>query len=173
IDNTALLARDLLQCHDYTGWDTWLKWEQYGQPLAIPGALKFFKFADAHGVDIFYLSGRAKDNKQDTMASLKKLRFPQVTPDHVYLVVYGPAKSEVRQKITADDHDIVMMLGDSLADLSAVFEDKTVAEQRQAVLANADHFGYDWIAFPNASYGSWSDAELDSWARPLDSDSDE
>ena len=32
IDNSALLARDLFACHDYTAWDTWLKWEQYGNP---------------------------------------------------------------------------------------------------------------------------------------------
>src|SRR5699024_2506766 len=84
IDNTALLARDLFVCHDYTAWDTWLKWEQYGNPGAIPGAVKFFQFADAKGVDIFYVSGRAKKNKKDTMATLKKLGFPQVTDDHVF-----------------------------------------------------------------------------------------
>src|SRR5699024_6225159 len=167
IDNTPLLARDLFACHDYTAWDTWLKWEQHGNPEAIPGAVKFLNFADAHDVDIFYVSGRAKKNKKDTMATLKKLGFPQVADDHVYLVFYGPAKSEIRSKITADDHDIVMLLGDSLADLSGIFEDKTVPEQRKAVMKNADHFGADWIVFPNASYGSWSGAELDTWGRPI------
>lgn len=176
IDNTALLARDLLACHDYTAWDTWLKWEQYGDPKAIPGAVAFFKYADAHGVDVYYVSGRAKDNKKDTMASLKKLGFPQVTDDHVYLVFYGPAKSKIRKEITDDGHNIIMLLGDSLADLSGIFEDKSVPEQRQAVMDNADHFGHDWIVFPNASYGSWSDTTLDSWDRPIqpgDGDQDE
>ena len=129
--------------------------------------MKFLNFADQHGVDVFYVSGRAKKNKDDTMATLKKLGLPQVVDNHVYLVFYGPAKSEIRNKITADDHDIVMLLGDSLADLSGIFEDKTVPEQRKAVMKNADHFGADWIEFPNASYGSWSGAELDTWGRPI------
>lgn len=166
IDNTALLVRDMRACHNYTQWDTWLKWEQYGSPEAIPGAVEFFQFADQHGVDIFYVSGRAKQNKDDTMATLKKLGLPQVVDSHVHLVFYGPAKSEVRTKI-AQDHTIVMLLGDSLADLSGVFEDASLAEQRQAVLKNAEHFGRDWIVFPNAAYGSWSDAELDAWDRPI------
>lgn len=172
IDNTPLLARDMFACHDFAQWDTWLIWEQHGQPKAIPGALKFFKFADSQGVDIIYLSGRAKDNKKDTMATLKQLGFPQVVDDQVYLVFYGPAKSEVREQIKADGHDIIMLLGDSLADVSGTFEDATVAEQRQAVRDNADHFGYDWIVLPNASYGSWSGAELDTWERPLPSGED-
>src|SRR5699024_5803582 len=113
IDNTPLLARDLFTCHDYTARDSWLKWEQYGNPEAIPGAVKFLNFADQHGVDVFYVSGRAKKNKDDTMATLQKLDLPQVVDNHVYLVFYGPAKSEIRKKITADDHNIVMLLGDS------------------------------------------------------------
>src|SRR3990167_9201754 len=30
IDNSALLARDLANCHAYDAWDTWLPWERDG-----------------------------------------------------------------------------------------------------------------------------------------------
>ncbi|NQD95230.1 5'-nucleotidase, partial [Pseudomonas sp. CrR25] len=32
IDNSALLARDLANCHTYDAWDTWLPWERNGTP---------------------------------------------------------------------------------------------------------------------------------------------
>ena len=37
IDNSALLARDLANCHVYDAWDTWLPWERDGDPTLIPG----------------------------------------------------------------------------------------------------------------------------------------
>jgi len=167
IDNTPLLVRDALACHDYTSWDTWSSWEQHGSPQAIPGALAFFKYADEQGVSIYYVSGRYKKNKADTMATLKKLGFPQVEDGHVLLDFEGPPKQVYREQI-AEDHTIVLQLGDSLPDLSNVFYHASLKQQREQVKKNAAHFGKDWIVMPNATYGSWGDAELKAWTWPSD-----
>lgn len=166
IDNTPLLARDMQDCHEYTKWDTWSSWEKYGSPKAIPGALAFFDYADQHGVAIYYVSGRYKKNKAYTMATLKKLGFPQVEDSHVMLDFNGPPKEVFRKKI-AKNHTIVLQLGDSLPDVSDDFYHASLAKQHKEVIKNAAHFGKDWIILPDAAYGGWENAKLRAWKRPL------
>lgn len=167
LDNSALLARDMQACHDYTTWDTWKHWEREGEPRLIPGAADFLEFADEQGVDIFYVSDRYQENEADTIASLEALGLPQVSKDSVMLL--GPPKAERRAKVV-ENHTLVMQLGDSLHDFSGEFADADLAGQRRLVEENAERFGDDWIVFPNAAYGDWSEAELDAWDAPLETE---
>lgn len=164
IDNSALLVRDMQACHDYTTWDTWGHWEKNGHPRLIPGSKAFFDYANQAGVSIYYISDRFNENKASTIATLKALGLPQVSEDHVLL--YGTPKAERRDSVT-QNHTLIMQLGDSLHDFSHVFADANLSEQHNAVKANADHFGQDWIVFPNSTYGDWSNAKLNAWDAPL------
>lgn len=164
IDNSALLVRDMQACHDFTGWDTWKVWEREGHPRLIPGARAFLNYADSQGVTIFYVSDRYEENKASTLETLNALRLPQVNETQVRLL--GPSKGERRAAIERD-YNLVMQLGDSLADFSSDFHHAELADQHRQVAEDADHFGDDWIMFPNASYGSWSDADLEAWSAPL------
>lgn len=164
LDNSALLARDLEACHTYTTWDTWSDWEVNGHPTLTPGAAAFFEYADAHHVAIYYVSDRFSENKASTMATLRELGLPQVRDDQVLL--YGPSKEERRQVAEAD-HDVVLLLGDSLPDFHQDFDGATPATQATLVTKYADHFGRDWIMFPNATYGSWRKSALRPWDEPL------
>lgn len=164
IDNSALLVRDMQACHDFTGWDTWKIWEQDGHPRLIPGARAFLDYADAHGVTIFYVSDRYQENKSATLATLNALRLPQVTADQVRLL--GPSKAERRAAIQRD-YQLVLQLGDSLTDFAGDFHHAALDKQHTLVAEQAEHLGDDWIMFPNATYGSWSDADLDAWAAPI------
>jgi 5'-nucleotidase (lipoprotein e(P4) family) len=160
IDNSALLARDLANCHIYDAWDTWLPWERDGTPLLIPGAKKFLEHADKLGVTIRYLSDRADEQKPHTLATLNKLGLPQVSADSVLLL--GPPKVE-RRAIVSADHQIVLLLGDTLHDFDGRFRKTPLADQRATVAAEADKWGTEWIVFPNAGYGTWSKAPLQGW----------
>lgn len=164
LDNTPLLARDLIACHDYTTWDTWTDWELHGDPTLIPGAAAFFAHADRLGVSIYYISDRYDENKPSTLATLRQLGLPQVSDAHVLLL--GPSKAVRRASVSAD-HKLVMQLGDSLPDFDGAFKGVDLATQQRLVEQNAAHFGWDWIVFPNAAYGKWSTAALDAWDRPL------
>lgn len=170
VDNTDLLARDIAKCHDYAPFDDWSDWEQKGQPRLIPGALEFFKHADELGVDIYYVSDRTVENQKDNEASIKKLGLPQVESDHVLLL--GPSKAERRAKIQKD-HELVMQLGDSLADFDGDFKDAPLDKQKKLVKKNQSKFGKEWFILPNATYGSWSDAKLSEWDSPLVTEDDE
>ena len=164
LDNTALLARDLEACHTYTTWDTWADWELHGDPLLTPGAREFLQYADSEGVAVYYVSDRFSENIEATMATLRDLGLPQVSRSHVLL--YGPTKEE-RRAVVAADHEIALLLGDSLPDFADAFDGATPSRQHELAAAYADHWGRDWIMFPNAAYGGWRKAPFRSWDAPL------
>ena len=164
IDNSALLARDLAECHVYDSWDTWLPWEREGKPTLIPGAKEFLDHADGLGVAIRYVSDRADEQKDHTLTTLKELELPQATDESVLLL--GPTKVERRQ-IVSEDHEIVLLLGDTLADFDGGFKNTPLDDQKALVTENASKWGAEWIVFPNASYGSWSTAPLTKWESEL------
>ncbi len=161
IDNSALLARDLADCHMYDAWDTWLPWERDGMPTLIPGAMEFLTHADELGVTIRYVSDRSDAQKVDTMATLTALGLPQVSDASVLLL--GPPKVE-RREIVSKDHQIVLLLGDTLHDFDGGFRKTPLEDQRNLVTEQGDKWGAEWIVFPNAGYGTWSEAPLTEWS---------
>ena len=165
LDNTPLLVRDTEQCHDYTKWDTWSDWEKQGKPGLIPGAKAFLDHVNQSNVRIYYVSDRMQENKADTLRTLKALGLPQVSDESVLLDTVS--KEERRQSILKKQQ-IVMLFGDSLPDFAVQFKNKKPSEQqRELVEASKAHFGDDWIVLPNAAYGAWSKATLDSWNASL------
>ncbi|ABL70855.1 5'-nucleotidase, lipoprotein e(P4) family [Paracoccus denitrificans] len=164
IDNTPLLVRDMQACHQYDTWDTWGFWERDGKPTLIPGAGEFLDHADKAGVAIYYISDRFGENKPSTIATLNELGLPQVSEDHVLL--YGTTKVE-RRGVVSEDHEIVLLLGDTLHDFDGVFHKADTATKREKVDENRAHFGVDWIVLPNATYGEWSEAPLTAWDAEL------
>ncbi len=161
LDNSALLVRDMQQCHDFTTWDTWGEWEKTGRPKLIPGAKAFLDFANQHQISIYYVSDRSQDNKSYTLATLKALGLPQISANSVLLDTGSKVQ---RREAIEKTHQIIMLFGDSLADFAGVFKNhKPATEQRQLVQDQQKHFGDDWFILPNASYGSWSTATLNSW----------
>lgn len=164
LDNSALLARDVAACHDFTGWDTWKDWERNGNPTLIPGARDFLDYADSKGVAIYYVSDRYDENKDATLATLKALDLPQASADQVLLL--GPPKGE-RRAIAAKDHRIVMLLGDTLHDFETEFEGSDAAPQKARVADQADRFGVDWIVLPNPTYGDSKRSSLQGWDAPI------
>lgn len=160
IDNTALLARDLANCHTYDVWDTWLPWERDGKPTLIPGAKEFLDHADSLGVTIRYISDRADEQKSHTLKTLTELGLPQISEDRVLLL--GPPKVE-RREIVSKDHQIVLLIGDTLHDFDARFRKTPLDQQKATVTEEAAKWGTEWIVLPNASYGTWSKAPLTAW----------
>ena len=165
IDNSALLARDLADCHMYDVWDTWLPWERDGDPTLVPGAKEFLDHADGLGVTIRYVSDRSDQQKQHTLDTLGELGLPQVSEESVLLL--GPPKTE-RRDLVAQDHQIVLLLGDTLHDFDGRFRKTPLEDQKATVDEEAAKWGDLWIVLPNASYGTWSDATLTEWqAEPV------
>ena len=56
------------------------------------------------------------------------------------------------------NYQVVLLLGDNLADFSSLFDKKTEAERANNVNQVANEFGKRFIVLPNANYGGWEDA---------------
>jgi 5'-nucleotidase (lipoprotein e(P4) family) len=135
----------------------WGKWIDMAEAKALPGSVEFLSYAVSKGVDVFYVTGRTMREKPATLQNLRKCGFPQVSDDHVFVRADESSKEKRRLKIS-ENHRTVLLMGDNLADLSAVFDRKSVAERNAEVDNLKDEFGNRFIVLPNPVYGDWETA---------------
>ncbi len=128
---------------------------------AIPGAVDFLNYADSKGVKVFYVSNRKGDQEEATRANMEKLGFPMGGNTDTVLLQNEKEEwtgaKESRLQYVAKDYRVVLVMGDNLGD----FTDKasgTLDERESFLQASSDHWGHDWIMFPNPEYGSWESA---------------
>jgi len=136
------------------GWKAWL---EKAEARALSGAKAFLDHANQKGVDIFYVSNRRIQYLQSTMENLRKVNFPQVNKNHIYLRENTSSK-EARRQTIAKTHQILLLLGDNLNDFAQVFEKKSVEERFAATDSLREKFGRKFIVLPNPMYGEWEGA---------------
>ncbi|WP_158243190.1 5'-nucleotidase, lipoprotein e(P4) family [Acidimangrovimonas sediminis] len=139
---------------------------------AMPGAIAFLKYAEKHGVHIFYVSNRNKAEEPATRENMKALGFPVDAKKTDFLSKgdkpeWGSSKGS-RIAYVAKDYRVVLLMGDNMGD----FTDKAKGDAKarmKAFEADHKHWGHDWIVFPNPEYGSWESAAFDNdWKKPAD-----
>lgn len=163
IDNSAYQARSIKENRGYSI-ETWQAWVQAAAAKAMPGALDFARYADAHGVTIFFVTNRdAPEETAATIANLRALGFP-IAADASNVMLRGDLRAPAcekgeRRRLIERDYRVVLMLGDNLAD----FLDGTSADvaTRQELMAPYQAWwGERWFMLPNPAYGSWENALL-------------
>ena len=160
LDNGNYEASLITRGTDYSSKE-WTDYVNSETSKAVPGALDFLKYADSKGVKIFYVSNRKAIEKDGTVGNLKALGFPM--GGNVDTVLLRGDKEEwtsakeSRIAYVAKDYRVLLLMGDNLGD----FTDKakgSIAERNKVFEETADHWGHDWIMFPNPEYGSWESA---------------
>jgi len=73
---------------------------------------------------------------------------------HLLLRENTSGKETRRQKVMAD-HDVLLLLADSLSDFNDLFDKKTVDQRLTAVQQLSAQFGNRYIVLPNPVYGDW------------------
>jgi 5'-nucleotidase (lipoprotein e(P4) family) len=137
--------------------EDFFEWKKSGKSKAVPGAVEFLNYARKKGVEIFYVSNVPDSFKQVTIESLKQNGFPDAREENVMLITDSSSKEPRRQKV-AETHRIIMFIGDSLNDLSVVFEGRSTAERFAEVEKAKDLWGTKFIVIPNVMYGAWEGA---------------
>lgn len=162
LNNMPFVAQGIEEKFDYTEWGTeWDKWVDAACADLIPGSKDFLQYADKKGAEIFYVSNRLTKEFDATVENLKNTGLPQVIDDHVLLWGEFGTKKDRRDSIKKD-HELVLIIGNSLYDLSSVFINEDTEEQVKTVEQYAENFGDRFILLPNSSYGDyWVDASLD------------
>jgi len=152
LNNTAFEIMTIVDGAQYYGdFDNWVK---SAEGKAIPGSVDFLNYAFENGCDIYYISNRRLRYMGGTLKNLKLLGFPQAQESHI-LLKDDTSNKGIRRDQVAEDHFIVMLIGDNLIDFKDVFRQKNIEERYSSVDNIRDEFGKRFIILPNPMYGEW------------------
>lgn len=148
----------------YEGWQVtankpynssdWKRWVDLAAAAALPGALEFTHYADSLGVEVFYISNRTVAEMGPTIQNMAVLGFANADSTHMLLKETSSSKVARRHKLE-DSHEIILLIGDNLADFSDIYEDRGDDLGFAAVEADRELFGTRYIILPNPMYGTW------------------
>jgi len=156
LDNSPYDAARAVKDKDYepAGWKAWTA---KGIADTVPGAPSFFKYAASRGITIFYVTNRDEREKAATLANLVKYQLPNTDDSHLLMRQGISSKEERRQNIMAN-YDVLLLIGDNLADFSNLFDKKPQQERENNTMQSALMFGDRFIILPNPNYGDWEPA---------------
>lgn len=175
LDNSPYQARLVRDGSTYNE-ATWAEWCREQRAEGVPGALEFTRHAASKGVTVFYLSNRAQDLRDVTLANLRALGFPVEGEREVFLglgtVVSGceqeGSEKGCRRELISRSHRVLMQVGDQIGDFVET-PLNTLDGRRAAVTPYLDWIGERWFVLPNPTYGSWEPALFENnWRLPLE-----
>ena len=145
----------LIDSSDVFTQESWSKWVNKKIATKIPGSLEFINYAKSKNVKIIYLSNRRVENYDPTKENLVNLGYP--FDKDTLMLLRDETSDKTARRNTLNDYEIIMLLGDNLADFNSVFYKKSNKERIQSVDSLSKMFGDKFIIFPNLIYGDWED----------------
>lgn len=158
LDNSPYDAKRAINDSDFTT-KTWKDWTAKGIADSVPGAPSFFKYAASKGVEIFYITNRDEDERAGTLKNLLLYGLPNADNEHL-LLKSGPSSSkEDRRKLVLENHIVILLCGDNLADFDVLYDNKPSTQNRAETTRKLmQEFGSRYIVLPNPSYGDFESA---------------
>lgn len=156
LDNSKYNGFLLIENQSYSP-ETWERWVEELDADLVPGAKGFIDFVRSMGLKVFFVSNRSKMHEDFTIKNLQKLGI-EVNAENLFLKEETGEKTERRRTVMAS-HNVIMLLGDNLADFDDIFEGNAgIRERKQAVNEMESSFGTKFIILPNVMYGAWEKA---------------
>jgi len=174
LDNSPYQARVVKGGGEFNEAD-WAAWCREAQARALPGAVEFTQFAAKHGIAVIYISNRAKDLDQATLANLRQAGLP-VSGPQAFLGLgtvvddceQAGSEKGCRRQLVARHYRVLMQFGDQIGDFVDV-NANTTDGRRKAVADYLPWLGTRWFVLPNPTYGSWEAALFNNdWSAPLE-----
>lgn len=163
LDNSPYQARVIKSGGEFNEAD-WAAWCRETRARASPGAVEFTRFAASHGIAVIYISNRARDLDEVTLANLRQAGLPVSGPEAFLglgTVVDGCEQAGTekgcRRQLVSRHYRVLMQFGDQLGDFLDV-STNTVAARRQTIAPYLPWIGTRWFVLPNPTYGSWEPA---------------
>lgn len=154
LDNSPFEGKSIIDQKPYSS-GFWKEWSDRAIAQPVPGALEFCKYVEASGAEIFYISNRKIQEQESTLKNLIRLGFPFADMDHIFLQSNEKSKKS-RRNTLAQNHQIVLLIGDNLNDFSEIFEDRSENFGYNQVDKLKSEFGSKFIILPNPMYGNWT-----------------
>ncbi|MDD4150240.1 MAG: 5'-nucleotidase, lipoprotein e(P4) family [Bacteroidales bacterium] len=153
LDNSYFEANLVETNTSYTK-DNWKEWSDKKCATAIPGAIDFLNYVETKGVEIVYISNRRENELEASILNMESVGFPSV-PRENYLFRTDESSKNNRRAMVNEKYTIILLVGDNLCDFDGIFEDRSLKMGKDAVEANKDKFGQEFIILPNPMYGKW------------------
>ena len=153
LDNSPFQGWQVLEKKSFNNND-WYRWVELARARPLPGAVQFTRYADSLGVEVFYVSNRTVKEMSPTIENMAEYGFINADSTHLLLKETTSSKVERRARLEKD-FDIILLVGDNLADLSGTYEKRGPDYGFEAVDADRRLFGTKYIVLPNPMYGNW------------------
>ena len=174
LDNSPYQARVIRGGGEFNEAD-WAAWCKEAKARALPGVVEFTQFAAKHGIAVIYISNRAKDLDQATLANLRSAGLPVSGPEaFLGLGTFVQDCEQIgtekgcRRQLVSRKYRVLMQFGDQIGDFVTVLANH--AEGRAKAMAPyMAWIGTRWFVLPNPTYGSWEPALFNNdWSAPRD-----
>ncbi len=163
LDNSPYQARLIKSGGEYNEAD-WAAWCNEQRARALPGVVEFTQFAAKHGIAVIYISNRAKDLDQATLANLRKAGLPVSGPESFLgLGTFVEDCEQIgtekgcRRQLISHKYRVLMQFGDQIGDFVTVLANNAEGRQK-AMKPYMDWVGTRWFVLPNPTYGAWEPA---------------
>ena len=153
LDNSPYDIMQTLQGKDYEP-ASWKEWTSRGEADTVPGAPSFLRYAASRGVRIYYITNRNEEEREGTLKNLVRFHLPDADNQHL-LMRQGVSSKEPRRQEVLKNYEVVLLIGDNLADFSSLYDKKPMEERNQLTRQIANEFGNRFIILPNPVYGDW------------------
>jgi len=158
------LDETVLDNSPYNGWliennktynaESWTEWCNLAKAELVPGALEFIEKSKNQGIKIMYISNRSVDDLEATISNLQNSGIT-VDRSDVLLKTENSEKIKRREQVMGS-YNIVMLIGDNLADFTDAFDQKLSINERKVLIEKyRNDFGKKFIVLPNVMYGDW------------------
>ena len=159
LDTSTFETRALFEGYAFDN-ASFASWAEAADAPALPGAAEFLRAAAAHGVTVFYVTGRGPESREATRRNLQRHGFPLAAGRETVLTREDESGKGARRAAVAEGFRVLLLLGDNAADFGSGFAGKDLAARRAAAREAAGFWGERWIVLPNAAYGDWQRAAL-------------
>ena len=153
LDNSAYAVHQAFIGKEYIVED-WFDWTAMAAADTMPGAASLLNYAATKNIEVFYLTNREEKERIGTLKNLQHFNLPFADEKHLITRLTTSSKEARRQQLM-NNYEIVLLLGDNLADFSSLFDKKSEAERKANVDLTSGEFGKKFIMFPNPNYGDW------------------
>ncbi|MCU0457547.1 MAG: 5'-nucleotidase, lipoprotein e(P4) family [Bacteroidales bacterium] len=153
LDNSPFQGWQVLEKKSFNN-DDWFRWVELARARPLPGAVEFTRYADSLGVEVFYVSNRTVKEMGPTIENMAVWGFVNADSTHMLLKETTSSKVERRDLIKMD-YEVLLLIGDNLADHSGIYEKRGPDHGFAAVDADRRLFGTKYIVLPNPMYGNW------------------
>jgi predicted secreted acid phosphatase len=137
LDNSPFQGWQVLEKKEFNN-DDWFRWVEL----------------DSLGAEVFYVSNRTVQEMGPTIKNMAALGFANADSTHMLLKETASSKVE-RRALIEKDYEIMLLVGDNLADHSGAYEKRGSDNGFAAVDADRRLFGTRYIVLPNPMYGAW------------------